>query len=251
MNNLGLLLPDKAGRTELWTWATVTSINPIKVRIDGDTAALAASPDSLYKNVAVGHRVWVQLSGHRVIIHGAGGSSANTAGIVEWCAMASAPDGYLICNGVVYNISDYPILGPKLGSTYGGNGTTTFGVPDLRGRVPVGVGTATGAAGATNHPLAQKSGEETHVFTINEMPPHDHGGNTNLGVTDFLRVVGAAGTASLSNHTTGYASAGYQDVSGAGFPGGSHYHSIASQGGGAAANNMQPYLALTPIIRTF
>lgn len=244
MNNLGLLIPSK-GETDLWSWATVTSINPIKVRIDGDSAPLSATPDALYKGATIGHRVWVQLSGRRVIIHGAGSSTGSTtAGIVEWSALATAPDGYLICNAAVYNISDYPILGPKLGNKYGGNGTTTFGVPDLIDRTPVG-------AGGT-YALAAKGGNATESLSVAQMPAHDHFGST------AAQGNGGMGYQSVP---TGYYQGGFGAYASASFgdrmmvwtnaytP--THAHAIPSQGGGAGHNNMQPYQALTPIIRTF
>lgn len=69
-----------------------------------------------------------------------------TGAIMPWIS-ATAPPGYLICNGTVYNISDYPTLGALAGSLFGGNGTTTFATPDLRGRWPIGFNSgATSAA---------------------------------------------------------------------------------------------------------
>jgi microcystin-dependent protein len=56
-------------------------------------------------------------------------------------ALATAPGGFLLCDGTIYNITAYPTLGGLLLATYGGNGTTTFAVPDLRRRFPIGTGT--------------------------------------------------------------------------------------------------------------
>jgi microcystin-dependent protein len=64
-------------------------------------------------------------------------------------AGSTAPTGYLLCDGTVYNISTYPTLGALLLSTYGGNGTTTFGVPDLKQRIPVGSSTPTSVGTVT------------------------------------------------------------------------------------------------------
>lgn len=71
---------------------------------------------------------------------------------------ASAPTGWLLCDGSILNISSYPALGALLGSTYGGNGTTTFGVPDLRGRSPLGYGAG---PGLTSRSLNDSGGGET------------------------------------------------------------------------------------------
>jgi len=76
------------------------------------------------------------------------------------------PAGYELCNGQLLNIADYSSLFALLGTTYGGDGTTTFGLPDLRGRVPVSA-SPTIAAGA-------KGGEELHVLAGEEMPKHSH-----------------------------------------------------------------------------
>ncbi|MFJ7732880.1 phage tail protein [Lysinibacillus sp. NPDC097231] len=76
------------------------------------------------------------------------------------------PRGWARCDGQVLSINTNQALYSILGATYGGDGRTTFALPDLRGRVPVHVGN-----GVT---LGQKAGEETHVLTINEMPAHRH-----------------------------------------------------------------------------
>ncbi len=63
--------------------------------------------------------------------------------VPAWISNSTVPP-YLLCNGTIYNISDFPFLGSMLGSTYGGNGSTTFGVPDLRGRYPLSLDGGTG-----------------------------------------------------------------------------------------------------------
>lgn len=75
----------------------------------------------------------------------------------------------------------YAALFAVLGTTYGvGNGSSTFNVPDLRSRASIGVGTAIqkgsdqAPSGATNHPLGQSCGEETHWLTTTELPSHVH-----------------------------------------------------------------------------
>jgi len=70
-------------------------------------------------------------------------ASGMPAGAVVSWAGASAPSNWLMCDGTVYNISQYPSLFAAIGSNYGGNGTTTFAVPDLRGRVPAGLNAQT------------------------------------------------------------------------------------------------------------
>lgn len=94
------------------------------------------------------------------------------AGVIQLFAGASAPPGYLFCDGASYATSSFPGLFAAIGYTWGGVGAN-FNVPDFRGRSPIGVGTGT-YAGATAHPLAQTGGEESHTLTSPEMPTHGH-----------------------------------------------------------------------------
>jgi microcystin-dependent protein len=75
------------------------------------------------------------------------------------------------CDGSLLKISDNPPLYALLGILYGGDGTTTFGVPDLRGRVPIGAGQGTGLQ---NYALAAKAGGESVSLTAVDLPPHTH-----------------------------------------------------------------------------
>jgi microcystin-dependent protein len=77
-----------------------------------------------------------------------------------------SPKGYAFCNGQLLPISQNQALFSLLGTTYGGNGQTTFALPDLRGRIPVHAG--------NGFVQGQTSGETTHTLTTNEMPAHTH-----------------------------------------------------------------------------
>ena len=92
------------------------------------------------------------------------------SGAITQYAGAAAPSGWLICNGAAVSRETYGALFGAIGTTYGvGNGSTTFNLPDLRGRVPVGKNTGTFSA------LGGTGGQETHALTTAEIPTHTHG----------------------------------------------------------------------------
>lgn len=103
---------------------------------------------------------------------------------------ASSRAGCLLCDGSAVSRTAYAALFAAIGTTYGtGDGSTTFNVPDLRGRVPLGAGTGT-AAGATAHtmgsqPTSGVGGEETHTLSVSEMPAHTHTIAAHINSTAF------------------------------------------------------------------
>jgi hypothetical protein len=70
VKNLDLLIPNQDKSGDTWLWATVTQVSPLRVRLDGDEVELPITPENLSPDPELGERVWVQLSGHRVIVHG-------------------------------------------------------------------------------------------------------------------------------------------------------------------------------------
>ena len=83
-----------------------------------------------------------------------------------------AARGFAFCEGQQLSIAQNTALFSLLGTTYGGNGTTTFGLPDLRGRMPIGQGTG---QGLTPRTLGQVGGQEDVTLTVNSLPSHSHG----------------------------------------------------------------------------
>ena len=77
-----------------------------------------------------------------------------------------APKGWALCNGQLLPINQNQALFSLLGTTYGGNGQTTFGLPDLQGRVPIHSG--------NGHTLGERGGEQAHTLSIAELPTHVH-----------------------------------------------------------------------------
>jgi microcystin-dependent protein len=157
------------------------------------------------------------------------------------------PQDFLVCNGQAVLRGQYAELFNVIGVTFGsGDGSTTFNLPDLRGRTAVGVGTSPDTdANPTAWTLAQKRGEETHELTATENAEHQH-----LLFADVVRGAGAP----IVNTTNGAARAAVGD-------GNNDYSMKRSEdtdatlglsgtsGTGAGHNNIQPSLALNYIIR--
>lgn len=89
-----------------------------------------------------------------------------------------APRGWALCDGQILPINQYQSLYSLLGTTYGGDGRTSFALPDLRGRSIIGFGQS---AGLSNISLGEKGGDETRVLTSNNLPPHTHTATVKLG----------------------------------------------------------------------
>lgn len=140
-----------------------------------------------------------------------------------------APEGWALCNGQLLPINQNQALYSLLGNTYGGDGVTTFAVPDLRGRAPVHIGN-----GVT---LGQSAGEENHTLTTTEMPAHSHaavGGNQQPTQTPGGNTWGTVPSA--EGGTPLYSSqAPNAQMNPA---------AIQAAGGGQAHPNMQPFLTL-------
>jgi microcystin-dependent protein len=112
-----------------------------------------------------------------------------------------APRGWALCNGQLLSVSQNSALFAILGTTYGGNGQTTFALPNLQGRAPVHQGQS---PGTSRYTLGEASGTENVTLTINELPTHSHGvalsGTGNVSVA--LGACTATGNASVPGPTT-------------------------------------------------
>lgn len=160
-----------------------------------------------------------------------------------------APRGWALCDGQLLSINQYQALFSILGTTYGGDGRTTFGLPDLRSRVPVHAGNG---PGLSDRRLGAKGGTETVTLTTQQIPSHNHAitnaagsvkvGNEGKGVATESTAAGNY----LGNSTDAYRTAdggatlaaGSVEISG----------NTNSNGGGQSHNNMQPYQVVNYII---
>jgi microcystin-dependent protein len=105
-----------------------------------------------------------------------------TIGEIRMFAATFSPKTWNYCDGSTIQISSNTALFSILGTTFGGNGTTTFQLPDLRGRVAVGAGNATSGS---VYQLGQKGGAESTTLTTNNIPPHTHTGTANISIPAY------------------------------------------------------------------
>lgn len=150
-----------------------------------------------------------------------------------------APRGFLFCDGQLLQISANSALFSLVGTTYGGDGRTTFGIPELRGRFPMHAGNG---PGRTSRRLGDKSGDETSVLNVNHLPPHSHPtpaysgqGNKRDPGSNVLAKEPANVTAPYSDQVPDTAL---------------DSNSLGNTGSGQAHSIMNPFLAVNFIIAT-
>ncbi|RNB89479.1 phage tail protein [Brevibacillus fluminis] len=144
------------------------------------------------------------------------------------------PVGWAFCDGQILPISGNEALYTLLGTTYGGDGVTTFALPDYRGRIPVnnGVNPRTG----TNYPLGQLGGTETVTLTTSNLPPHTHAVNVSSQEGTIDTPSGSFFAKNVQAYSTAAPTA--QMASG----------TISATGGSQPHDNMMPYLPVSYII---
>ena len=146
-----------------------------------------------------------------------------------------APRGWAFCDGQLLQISQNSALFSLLGTMYGGDGRTTFGLPDLRGRSPIHAGTGPGLSPRS---LGQKGGAETVVLNANQLPAHTHTLYANNGQPDESNPQDGF-PATLTNDTEGYAESSNTTM---------NSNVVSSVGGGQSHNNMPPFQTVNFII---
>lgn len=147
-----------------------------------------------------------------------------------------APRGWAFCQGQILSIAQNTALFSLLGTTFGGNGQTTFALPDLRGRVPLGPGQG---PGLPSFDLGEVAGEPTHTLIVTEMPAHNHttrasnvAGNSTSPSGNNLAVSSTRDAVYTSTAPNASMAAG----------------NVGATGGSQPHNNMQPYLGISFII---
>ncbi len=156
-------------------------------------------------------------------------------GEIRMFAGTFVPRGYAYCDGGTLAIDQNEMLFAIIGTTYGGNGRTTVGLPDMEGRVPVHAGTG---SGLINRRMGEKGGAATVTVTTNNMPSHNHTLRA-FNADGNQRSPGGNAIADARFHTN-------TSVNMVNMAGGA----ISSTGGGQAVDTLMPYLAISFIIAT-
>jgi microcystin-dependent protein len=224
--------------------------------------------------LAIGDRVSVLQQGPVLLVIGRleGTDAFTPVGAIIPYAGATAPTNWVLCNGAAISRSTYAGLFGICGTTYGaGNGTSTFNVPDLRNRLPMGTGTTfalgtTGTGSVTlstnnmpshNHTLsgtADSAGSHGHSLSgsVGSAGTHSHSVGNQGGRSDLL-ATGGTSAATSGSGSTGSDGDHSHSMSGSADAGGSHSHSLSgstgSNGSGTAFTTTGPYQALQYIIR--
>ena len=142
-----------------------------------------------------------------------------------------APLGWAFCDGSLLPIDQYDALFSLISTTYGGDGQTTFGLPDLRGRIPLHMG--------SNYRIGQAAGEEDVTLTVQQLPVHTHALTATANNASSANAAGnvLAQTPSYTPYISGMpANTALRN------------NAVTNNGGGQPHSNLQPYLCVTFII---
>ncbi|WP_118975670.1 phage tail protein [Taibaiella koreensis] len=166
-----------------------------------------------------------------------------TMAVVTTWAADFSPKNWAYCYGQLLSIAQNTALFSLLGTTYGGDGRVTFGLPDLRGRMPLGTGQL---AGGENYVLGEVSGNANTTLMIANLPAHNHNGSANIAL-QANATNGATGEP--GGNFPGMLNNGYSNsVPDATMTAPTYNTTIGVSGASIPYNNQSPYLALNYII---
>jgi microcystin-dependent protein len=224
-----------------------TGVNVNKVQTDA-TGLAWLTYDAAY-GPAVGDLVYLLTQGPVAHVGGKLGGSQPTAppvGIIHPYAGATAPPGWLLCNGAAVSRTTYSQLFTVCGTTFGaGDGSTTFNIPNLVDRVATGIGSL--------YARGEKGGSETFTLSVSNLPSHTHSINHDHTSDLHSHSVPSSGDQVIRQGTTGPTATVSNEASGTSGTSKANVNpmsgSSGSTGSGTAVNNMPPYLGLQMLIR--
>jgi microcystin-dependent protein len=149
-----------------------------------------------------------------------------------------APSGWAFCNGQTMSIANNEALFALIGTTYGGDGVTTFQLPNLQSRIPVHQGT--NPSNGTTYVQGQAAGEESVALTLNQIPPHGHVPAAQTGTGNQQGPAGGFWASSSLGQFSSAAANGTMNPA-----------AISNSGSNSAHPNIMPYLAVNFIISLF
>jgi microcystin-dependent protein len=153
-----------------------------------------------------------------------------------------APRGWAFCDGQLLSVPENDALFSLFGTIYGGDGRTTFGLPDLRGRLPMHTGTG---PGLSPRPIGQKSGTETVTLNVTQLPAHTHSMNAS---TDTVSETQPAGNVTAKDATPNvYRNAPFPDPAKATM----NAQMISNVGNSQSHSNLMPFLVVNFIVALF
>ncbi len=156
-----------------------------------------------------------------------------------------APQGWATCDGQLLPISENDTLFNLIGTTYGGDGQNTFGLPNLAARLPIHIG----SNGTSTYTLAQNGGVTSVTLTTNQIPNHTHpiiadgnAGSTSVPSNAYFAAYASKPLYTVPNSPSNPQGPNFKNMNAAMLP---------SQGGSQPHDNMQPFLAITFIISLY
>jgi len=151
-----------------------------------------------------------------------------------------APRGWALCDGQLLAVSQNDALFALLGTIYGGDGRSTFGLPDMRGRIPLHMGTGPGLSPRS---IGEKSGQENVTLLLNNLPAHNHGFQASTSVADSGYPAGqlVADTGAASVYNTAAPDTSITMPA----------NTVSNTGGGQQHMNMMPFQCVNFIIALF